>query len=112
MAKLLMRLSRFIITCLGMLPVLIALYAFIDSWRADWMPQDPPLPFCWTVVMWFITLALWPFCIYDVVFQRGPAGVAFLVTLLITVSFWGFVVELVVMAKSRLWPHTALEPTG
>ena len=68
------------------------------------MPQDAPLPFFWAVVMWLIRLVLWPFCIYDVIFQRDPLGVAFVVMLLLTVLFWGFIIELVFMAKSRLRP--------
>jgi hypothetical protein len=107
-----MRLHRFIIASLCLLPVLIVLYAFIESWSADWMPQDPPLPFRWAVVMWFIRLALWPFCVYDLIFQRDPSGIAFLVMLLITALFWGFIIELLFMLKRRLWPNLSPEPSA
>ena len=73
------------------------------------MPQDPPLPFHWAVVMWFIRLAVWPICVYDVIFQRDPSVVTALVMLLLTVAFWGFIIELVFMAKSRLWSNTEID---
>jgi hypothetical protein len=102
-----MKLSRFIITSLCILPVLILLYAFIDSWSADWMPQDPPLPFRWAVVMWFIRVALWPF-----LSQQAPHGISWLVLLLVTALFWGFIIELLFMVKRRLLPNKSPEPTA
>ena len=105
-----MRLSKFIIISLCLLPVLTMQYAFIDTWSENWMPQDPPLPFSGVALMWFIRLALWPFFVYDVVFQRDPSGVAFLIILLITALFWGFVIELLFMVKRRLWPNKSPEP--
>ena len=103
-----MRLSRFIIISLCLLPVLILLYAFIDSWSEDWMPQDPPLPFRWAAVMWFIRLALWPFlCLRD-----DPHGITWFALILVAALFWGFIIELLIMVKRRLWPNKSPEPTA
>jgi len=70
------------------------------------MPQDPPLPFRWAVVMWFIRVALWPF-----LSQQAPHGISWLVLLLVTALFWGFIIELLFMVKRRLWPNKP-EPTA
>jgi hypothetical protein len=107
-----MSLKRFIIVSLCMLPFLFALYVVVDSWSAEWMPQDPPPPSCWAVFMWLVKLVFWPFFFSDLIFPDGLTDLALLVVLLITGLFWGFVVELIFMVKARLWPVTALEPTG
>jgi len=54
------------------------------------------------LVMWLIRLALWPFYFFDAIFQHDSSGVAFWVMLLITTLFWGFFIELFLVAKSRL----------
>ena len=59
------------------------------------MPQDPPLPFFWAAVMWGIRLALWPLCLYDVLFQRDPSGLMLVFLLLATAVFWGYIIELI-----------------
>ena len=90
-----MRLRRFIIISLCALLVLMRSYAFISSWSADWMPQDPPLPFFWSAVMWGIRLALWPLCVFDLAFQRDPSGLVLVFLLLAAAAFWGFIIELI-----------------
>ena len=98
-----MKLTRFIFASLCALPILLVLYLFVGSW--DIMPQDPPLPF-WTFA--FI-LPLWPYCVYDVIFQRDPSGIMNIVVFLITVLFWGFFIELIFMAMARMSPNKIAE---
>ena len=103
-----MKLHRFIITSLLTLCVFIPLYAFIESWSEDWMPQDPPLPFFGAAVMWGIRLALWPLCIYGVLFERDPSGLAFAFLLLAAAGFWGFTCELACYILASRHRHKTL----
>ena len=99
-----MRMRRLIIISLCLLPVLFLLYAFIESWSEEWMPQDPPLPFRWAAVMWFIRLALSPLIVYSLACKQDPHGMILLAYLFATALFWGFMIELFLMARSRMKP--------
>ena len=104
-----MKLHRFLITCLCVIPVLVVMDGLIEN--SDIMPQDAAPPFIWTACVWLWALAVWPLLVYAWIFGHDPSGIFYVSLLLMTISFWGVVVELFIMMKTWLWPNTALEPT-
>ena len=68
------------------------------------MPQDPPLPFRWAAVMWFVRLALLPLIVYSWACKQDPHGMILLACLFATALFWGLMIELLLMARRRRKP--------
>ena len=108
----LMRLSRFLISSLGAVPVLLVLYGCLTF--GDYgEPGDPPVPFLWTAFLWVCISFLWPFlAYYYLISHSDPHGIHWLAVFLVAALFWGFIIELLFMVKKRLWPNQSQEPTA
>src|SRR5258706_7268273 len=104
-----MRLRRVIISSLCMIPVLLGLYVLLASDYGE-LP-DPPIPLMWVAFLWFGALVLWPFAVHGLLWQHEPHGIVWLVTFLVTALFWGFIIELFFMVKTRLRPNKSLQAT-
>jgi len=93
------------------MPVLLGLYVFLASDYGE-LPDDPTVSVGLVAFLYFGALVMWPFFLHGLVFQQAPHGIVWLAMFVVTALFWGFIVELLFMVKTRLWPNQSPEPTA
>jgi len=94
--------TRVLVYSLSAMVVILLLFLWLVLWYDDIMPDNPPASHYENAFSLICTLAMWPFVVVGLILGRDPPGICWFPLWVLSGACWGFAVEWVRKATSRL----------